>query len=227
MGFDTFMCKSHFRTVWTIKKFFRLEVFEDPSKITESILQALDNPKTKIYYEFLSYVLDILTLFNVLFQSEKPVLYEMKTEVIKILQTLFSNYIKVDIFKTQCLWKINMSDSNIFVHLNDIYIGVVANESLSQCTSEKTVILQFCREFYTETIKQIQSRFGFSDDVYTIVDIVNPKIAQTFQPKILTIFKKRFLSFNINLQQLDNEWRHALLEYEKFKLDENLEPEIY
>ncbi|XP_065370891.1 uncharacterized protein LOC135963040 [Calliphora vicina] len=212
-----------------LRSFLRLEVFEDPSKVTETMLHSLDDPKTKIYFEFLSYALGILVSFNVLFQSEKPILYKMKNEVINILQTYYSNYIKMDVLKSKCIWQINESDENLFSSLNDIYIGVAAYESLSQIsTTEKTIILQNCREFYIEAIHQIKSRFDFSDPIYSIVDIVNPKNAQNFEPKSLTLFTKRFPLFDIDLQQLDNEWRqNALLDIVKFELNGSLEPEAY
>lgn len=164
-----------------LRSFLRLEVFEDPSNITNTILYALDDPKTKIYFEFLSYSLGILISFNPLFQSEKLVLYKMKNEIYNILQTYFTNYIKLSIFKSENIWEIDETDKNIFLNLNEIYIGIAANDSLSQCSpSAKVVILEHCREFYIEAISQIKSRFDFKDDIYTLVDIVNPKITKFF-----------------------------------------------
>ena len=73
--------------------------------------------------------------------------------------------------------------------VDEIYIGVAAHESLALCSSsERTVIPEYCRPFYIEVIAQIKSRFYFSDEVYTIVDIVIPKIAQCFQPKSIFLF---------------------------------------
>lgn len=79
-----------------LRSFLRLEVFEDPSKVTNSMLEALNDPKTKIYFEFLSYALGILVSFNTLFQSEKPILYKLRDEVTNILQIYFSNYINTN-----------------------------------------------------------------------------------------------------------------------------------
>lgn len=46
--------------------YFRVEVLEDPSKVTDDILSALNNKFTRIYLEFMSYVSDcspILTFY--------------------------------------------------------------------------------------------------------------------------------------------------------------------
>lgn len=103
----------------------------------------------------------------------------MKNEVYNILQNYFANYNKLSILKSENIWEIDETDKNIFLNLNEIYIGIAANDSLSQCSpSEKVVILEHCREF------------DFKDDIYTLVDIVNPKIAQSFKPNSLSLFQK-------------------------------------
>lgn len=136
---------------------------------------------------------------------------------------------KTDVLKSQSLWEIDNTDKNLFVNVNEIYIGILAYESLSFCSeTERTIILENCREFYIEVVTQIKSRFGFSDEIYTILDVVDPKNAQSFQPKSLFLFKKRFPSFNMDLQKLDNEWRqHGLLDFDKYELHSDLEPDVY
>lgn len=41
-----------------MSKYFRLELLEDPSKITEDIIGVLDNKLTKMYLEFMSFTLE-------------------------------------------------------------------------------------------------------------------------------------------------------------------------
>lgn len=41
-----------------LSEYFRLELLEDPSKITEDIIGVLDNKLTKIYLEFMTFKLD-------------------------------------------------------------------------------------------------------------------------------------------------------------------------
>lgn len=67
-------------------------VFEDPSKTSNEMLKTMNNCYTKIYLEFLSYVLSLLTEFNILFQSEAPLLYKLKSEVERLLTNIVSNY---------------------------------------------------------------------------------------------------------------------------------------
>ncbi|KAJ8958371.1 hypothetical protein NQ314_006432 [Rhamnusium bicolor] len=77
-----------------LKAYFRETTFEDPSRTNEEILKHLENSFTKIYLEFMSYILGILNDFNTLFQSEVPLLHKLKLEVIRMLKILYSNYTK-------------------------------------------------------------------------------------------------------------------------------------
>lgn len=47
--------------------YFRLECFEDPSKTNNSIYVSLKNNFTKVYLEFMSYFLELLNDFNIMF----------------------------------------------------------------------------------------------------------------------------------------------------------------
>nr|CAI5823729.1 unnamed protein product [Callosobruchus analis] len=54
-------------------------LFEDISVTTENMLVTMKNSFTKIYLEFMSYSLGLMTDFNLLFQSEKPLLHKLKS----------------------------------------------------------------------------------------------------------------------------------------------------
>lgn len=63
-----------------LKAYLTESVFEDPSVTTKNMLETMRNPFTKVYLEFMSYTLGLMTEFNLLFQSEKPLLYKVKPE---------------------------------------------------------------------------------------------------------------------------------------------------
>ncbi|XP_044744751.1 uncharacterized protein LOC123306698 [Coccinella septempunctata] len=77
--------------------YFRENVYEDPSYITEAILETMSNPYTKVYLELMVQVLGLITEFNMIFQSEKQLLYELKLETKKLLSTLASYYLKMPV----------------------------------------------------------------------------------------------------------------------------------
>lgn len=64
------------------------------------MLKTMNNCYTKIYLEFLSYVLlSLLTEFNILFQFESTLLYKLKSEVEILLTNIVSNYIEIKYVK--------------------------------------------------------------------------------------------------------------------------------
>lgn len=83
-----------------LKAHFREANFEDSSRINDTIFKCLDNYFTKIYLEYMSYVLGIINEFNTLFQSEVPLLHRLKPEVYRILKIFYANCFNEDQFKS-------------------------------------------------------------------------------------------------------------------------------
>lgn len=153
-----------------LKEYLRLAVFEDPSKTTEEIMATMDNEFTVIYLEFMSYTLGLLTQFNLLFQSETPLLYKMKSSVEDLLKTVCSNYITFSYVKSYTdIMKIQYDDESKYDRLDRVYIGVlIATESLQKLKNNSQIpetdvnmFLITCRSFYVELAKQIIQRFDF------------------------------------------------------------------
>lgn len=53
----------------SLNAYLREAVFDDSSVTTENMLETMVNPFTKIYLEFMSYALGLMTKFNILFQG--------------------------------------------------------------------------------------------------------------------------------------------------------------
>lgn len=95
---------------------------EDPSRTTDDMLITMRNKFTKVYLEFMSYVLGLLTNFNTMFQAEKPLLYKLKPEVEKLLTILCSNFLDIKDLKNKNVYDIN--HENNIVSLDKIYLGI-------------------------------------------------------------------------------------------------------
>ncbi|KAK9880365.1 hypothetical protein WA026_010250 [Henosepilachna vigintioctopunctata] len=91
--------------------------------------------------------------------------------------------------------------------------------------------LSLCKEkFYVQLVTEIKKRFIFSDPIFDIVSIVDPKVAQEYKVKSLTHILSRFpfLKTHVYSQELDNEWRqHALLDYTTHNIDVNSPADVY
>ncbi|KAE9521375.1 hypothetical protein AGLY_018197 [Aphis glycines] len=213
-------------------------VFEDPSKTSNEMLKTMNNCYTKIYLEFLFCVLSLLTEFNILFQSEAPLLYKLKSEVERLLTNIVSNYIELKYVKSLTnIFEVDETNPHHFEKQDNIYIGMEASESIlliksSTTTQDLDIFYNFCLNFYIELVKDIKSRFNFvvSDPLFDIIQIVDPAHAQSFQTKSLKQFFIRFPILNniVNQQLAEQEWReHALLNHSTENLDTSISVEDY
>lgn len=201
-----------------LKAYLRVTVFEDPSVTTEQMITTMDNQFTLIYLEFMSYVLGLLTEFNLLFQSEKPLLYKVKPETDRLLKILCSNYLQLSYIKGHDIFSLNHRDQLHFVQQNHIYLGVQATQSLHSLkdAGDEAVkkFYESISRFYVELVDQIKERFRFEDPIYNILKIVDPSVVQNYEIKSLEQVTTRFPALKdviTNVQTLDNEWKDLAL----------------
>lgn len=149
--------------------YFTAEVFEDPSKSTEEILNNLKNDLMIIYLEFMAYTLGLLTNFNLLFQSEIPLLHRLKPEVLKLLQAIYANYLKFEITKKDPL-STDHERPAYFLPIEQLYLGVKSNKLILNfleknknpaATAEIHKIKLACLKFYIEIATQIKKGSPF------------------------------------------------------------------
>ncbi|KAJ8970481.1 hypothetical protein NQ314_001210 [Rhamnusium bicolor] len=215
-----------------LKAYLTEAVFSDPSKTIEEMLATMNKQFTTVYLEFMSYVLTLLTDFNTMFQAETPPLYKLKPEVENLLKTLSSNYLKMAYIKIcDDILKAEFKNTEHFVDLEKIYIGITATESIVNLKkdsnvprSEITCFFRTCQAFYIELTTDICKRFDFSDHLFDLISIVNPSVAQQFEIQSLAQVFQRFPILNnfVIRQKVDDEWRaHAMLNHPQYGLNTN------
>ncbi|CAG5109363.1 Similar to ZBED9: SCAN domain-containing protein 3 (Homo sapiens), partial [Cotesia congregata] len=202
-----------------------------------SMVKTMDNRFTYVTLQFLSYALELFTDFNRLFQSEKPLLHKVKPEVEKLMKNICSNYIDITHIRRNDIMKLNHQDPHKYVPLNEVYVGTEVNKNLEQLLTEKPSLKLEVDEFrkkvlsfYIEAVTVLKQKFDFKDKIYEFLDLLDPKVARTFNIKSFDFVLKRFPVLNeyVTLQQLDNEWKeHALLNLEDYNIDINSTAEIY
>ncbi|XP_031328947.1 uncharacterized protein LOC116170670 [Photinus pyralis] len=221
-----------------LKAYLRELTFTDPSISNDDMLKTIENHFTKIYLEFMSYTLELLNGFNLMFQSEAPLLHKLKPQVESLLKSLCSNFIDVKYIRKQgSVLKLNHTDPTNFVPLDQLYLGIQASESIQNLKNDPNVaredierFFKSCLNFYIEVVTDIKTRFDFSDPVFEIIKIVDPGFAYGFEVKSLNFVVKRFPFLNdfIDIQELDNEWKeHALLDLHKLGINISYDAQEY
>lgn len=89
-----------------------------------AILSAMKNPIFKLYFLFLSYVLDLINKLNLEFQSEKLRVHKISETTLSLYRTILSNYIQKGCIAAQSnLYSLDASDPRNFLPLEMIYYG--------------------------------------------------------------------------------------------------------
>ena len=165
-----------------LKNYFILTANEDPSHTNDRILATLRNPFFQAYLEFLSFQLERFNAFNRLFQSERPLLHNLKIEVEGLLKAIASDFIKLSIVKTTEAKDLNPTHVQHHVPLCQTYLGMGASASLREIevNAKKEDVDQFlttCKDFLIESMLQIKSRFNLDAEYHDIVMCLHPRNA--------------------------------------------------
>jgi len=214
-----------------LKNYFVLTTNDDPSHTNDRILASLQNHFTQAYLEFLSYQLERLNAFNRLFQSEQPLLHNLKHEVEGLVKSIASDFIDLGIVKTTQVKDLDPSNFIQHVPLQQTYVGIAATstiQSLKDKAKEEDINKFFvdCKNFLIESILQIKSRFDLNAEYHDLVECLQPQSAANLNPRSLARICEKMpcLKDVLDTSKLDFEWRLQALDE---KLNANLPWEEY
>jgi hypothetical protein len=150
--------------------FFHTEKADVKNEKARRIYDHLKNPYTRLYLEFLSFVLKLVTKRNREFQSESPKIYRLHSQMSSFLKTIVSMYMReeyvdnTDIEFLEFQVKTNENADNWERTLN-IDIGPAAKadlHSLNASLKDQEGFRNTCRSFLIELAVQTNVRFPFN-----------------------------------------------------------------
>ncbi|XP_050298878.1 uncharacterized protein LOC126737852 [Anthonomus grandis grandis] len=103
--------------------FFRDECFQEDLNSTKNILNCLEHPTYKMYFTFLSYILDLINKLNMEFQAEKPNVFNLVTRVSDVYRMILRNYLKKDYIDHIDFNLVDCKNPSNFLSLDQIYFG--------------------------------------------------------------------------------------------------------
>lgn len=212
-----------------LTRYFMVQVFEDCTPTTEYILKTLKLKSTKCYLQFLSYVLDLLTGLNVLFQTDGPVLVKLQPEISNLIKNLSLNFLNTKYVRETDAYSIDVYDECQYLAIEDIYIGVNTLEMVNELkeTDEEAIKMFYknCQNFYITLVAELKKRFVFSDKCFSFLNVLKPSDAQNLCVRSLKVIFDRFSNYlyDVKLQDADSEWRqHSLIDHESLGLNPDL-----
>ena len=191
--------------------FFTNECFEDNLPATKMIFGQLKSPAFKIYFVFLSYILDTVNRLNLEFQAEKPKLHLLLSRVRDLYRNILRNFIEKDYLDSVPLQKDELSQTQNWIELEKVYCGaateiILKNENIDPKNFHnfKTHALSF----YVILSEEIRKRFDFENPTLSFVSLFNPKtVLQGTVPSIAIEALNLFPELVLDIEKLNNAWR--------------------
>lgn len=202
-----------------LKHYFVFVVNDDPTYSNDRIHKSLQNKFTLPYLEFLSYQLERFNSFNILFQSERPLLQSLKPEVEGLIRSIASDFMTMDHVKDTKPKEIVPKCSSFHVPLEKVYIGMAATATLREIEigAQREDVVKFrsnCKNFLVEAIVQMEKRFDLDAESHEIVQCTLPENAASMVPPSLKAICRKlpYLSEMLDTEKLDREWRQHAFE---------------
>lgn len=203
----------------------------------QDIHNLLNNHIIKAYFYFLCWMLPKFTRVNLYFQSEDPVIIEAHNKMTELYRELLSLYITPSYFKQTPLDAIDPTDSQHYINLKDIYLGLgVANQvavpELHSHTEEITVMKQRCLNFIVKACVGIRKRYSLNDPVLTSIAKLHPDSclsdnrAQTLSSLFPVLPRLKPQTLN-DQQTLDDEWRNLIFTANEIHLNTSQPADVF
>ncbi|KAG0427607.1 hypothetical protein HPB47_025359 [Ixodes persulcatus] len=97
----------------------------------ETILEKLRDPSTRLYLEFLEYVLPLFTNLNKEMQSEDTRIHLLHGKVSGVLKSILEFYIKPEYLEATPLPDVRFKDPSNFLALDEMYLGAKPTATLA------------------------------------------------------------------------------------------------
>lgn len=185
--------------------YFTEEAYEGVLQ-ADIILEKLKKPETKLYLEFLAYILPLFNQPNLLMQSEKPQLHKIYEEVACVLKTLMDCFIKKYILENTMVYDIDPKNPRNCLSIDDIYFGASITISKIDKNFLNAVKVK-CLDFYVEGTKQILLRFPLKNSVIEKLKFLDPMCVKFKDKNTISDVASLFpnLVYPEEFQDLDNE----------------------
>lgn len=178
----------------------------------DNILSKMNDPTTKLFLQFLEFILPFFNNLNKEMQSESVKIHVLYKNISNILKTIFDCFIKRNYLINTPLESVQYKNPANHQPIEDIYFGANVLKSLSNhnLTSEQLAFFRLrCLDFYIEACSQILSRFPLQNNPLKYFGFMSPSTIKEGTVTTITDCALLFpnLITEIQLQPLDSEWR--------------------
>lgn len=200
-----------------LELFFTRAALEDNLQSAKTILNALRNPIYKIYYSFLSFILEIINKLNRLFQSRRPVITQLLTLIENYYKLILRCYFKKDYVNNTPLSLLDPVNTREYLEINKMYFGVKTEVLYTTVSAAELYSFKIRALDFLGTVSQeIKKRFDFKNETLRLIEMFDPKNALSGDYTSIVPFINKFSNCVPleDLEALNLEWR-LLPEYKE------------
>ena len=200
--------------------------------VVQRILQQLDNPTFKLYFLFLDEVLPLFSHFNQLFQSERPLLHVLYSELIILYKKFLLKFIQEEVVEAHAhnILELDVEEKDLQLSNDQLFVGVATCEFIkSNDDIEQHHLMPFfnnCRKYFIAAVLETRKRCSLDDPLLKLLSFLDPHQSKQLQLSNVLQIAQRFPNV---IKQDDIE--HLKDEVEDFKLqafkDELLQQDPY
>ncbi|XP_023221188.1 uncharacterized protein LOC111622947, partial [Centruroides sculpturatus] len=165
-----------------LKLYFTDAVNSNDVLAANNILQKLNDPVSKLFLEFLDYVLPLFNILNIEMQSESPKLHVLYDNVCLVLKTIYDCFLQRNYITTTSIENIDFKNPRNYLAIENMYFGakVVASMTRLNLTDEQIKFFRLrCLDFYIEGCTQITARFPLKNNSIKKFRFLNPTVVKS------------------------------------------------
>jgi hypothetical protein len=192
----------------------------------ENIFAKLQDPTTKLFLQFLDFILPLFNQLNLEMQSESPKIHVVYKNICNVLRTIYECFLKRNYIQSTEIENIDPKNPHNYVKLEDLYLGANVVLTINNLNAEQLHFFRCrCLDFLIEGCVQIHNRFPLKNNNLKKMTFLNPEEVKRGNINSLVDVVRLFpnLVKNAELQAIDTEWRLLRNNSELNKLDNDIQ----
>jgi hypothetical protein len=153
-----------------LKSYFLSEHFADAR--FQRLHKAFENPLTEVVLYFHHASIPLFTSFNMLLQSEEPLIHIVLDSVTKLGKTLGNRIIKASIVKESSLTGIDLEDQSIYIPIQSIHLGGMTKFTLQKLLNDGDITERACNYIFAAAQAYFKTALGYVLKKFPLTDKV-------------------------------------------------------
>lgn len=179
---------------------------------SECIVTQLNDCSTKLFYQFLQWVLPKFVKLNEYFQSERVIIAHVYDVVCDTYKDILLSYLQPNYVHKTELHNIDPNNISQFIDMKHLYFGIRVMQNIDKLNQkQRDDFCIRCRQFLIVSASEIKKRFDLSDDILSKMSMFDKDYSKAKPASIFPLIKSlpRILDpQDIELtQKIDDQWR--------------------